>query len=107
MTLPVCTGVDSLDSAPATSPWHLRDYNPSPAVQSAQQLTAQSLQAVPKRTSLGQPVLACSLQPSPEPAPNSAAHSDDDVDGCAMHLLACTHPCLSSLLSLCAALLLT
>lgn len=89
-----CTGVDSLDGAPATSPWHLRDYNPSPMVLSAHQpAAAQSLQSAPKRMSLGQPVLPCSLQPSPEAAPNSTVHSDDDGDddGCAMHLYAHTH----------------
>ncbi|KAK9907456.1 hypothetical protein WJX75_004030 [Coccomyxa subellipsoidea] len=74
-------GVDSLDGAPATSPWHLRDYNPSPMVLSAHQpAAAQSLQSASKRMSLGQPVLPCSLQPSPEAAPNSTVHSDDDGD---------------------------
>ncbi|CAL8462990.1 g2524 [Coccomyxa elongata] len=80
-------GVDCLDSAPATSPWHLRDYNPSPQVHypppqpAAVQSAGASLRSAPRRSSLGQPALASSLQPSPSAARHPAADSDDDSDG--------------------------
>ncbi|BDA48012.1 probable centromere protein C at C-terminar half [Coccomyxa sp. Obi] len=80
-------GVDCLDSAPATSPWHLRDYNPSPQVHyppqrpAAAQSAGVSLRSAAKRSSLGQPALASSLQPSPSAAHPPAADSDDDDDG--------------------------
>ena len=93
----VCTGVDCLDSAPATSPWHLRDYNPSPQVHyppqqpAAAQSVGASLRTAPRRSSLGQPALASSLQPSPSAARHPATDSDDDDDdddGCAMLITA-------------------
>ena len=82
---PVCAGIDSLDGAPPTSPWHLRDYNPSPQVQFPQLATLASLHSAPKRSSLGQSVVACSLQPSPAAEPNLGMdYDDDDDDGCAV-----------------------
>ncbi|EIE27333.1 hypothetical protein COCSUDRAFT_55347 [Coccomyxa subellipsoidea C-169] len=73
-------GIDSLDGAPPTSPWHLRDYNPSPQVQFPQPATPASLHSAPKRSSLGQSVVACSLQPSPAAEPNLGMDYDDDDD---------------------------
>lgn len=74
-------GIMTKDGAPATTPWRLRDYEPSPMIQfEGSQADSLQEEGSRRRMSIGHPTLASLLSPSPVQATPAAASDDDDDD---------------------------